>query len=480
MNDKIKRFTFYNIFFLCAFCCLFMVLGLRSFADTSVTVNSISWNNRNNKVLNQIGYRLPSNKRYCLYIHNVNGWTNPYGEPTRAELCCNSDESFYQSYYTESYVKNSSDEWYLSSSNSNSGSLVTPYRVNSQSNLPQYFPGYSEHPNFYVFEGWGNEYQSSSGLPVFYNLSDVYAYIDNGTLPVIPYDDTLELDSFKVTTWGIGNLQVLFKSRFEVTWSDSRISTVQVIIKSSGGSVSFEGSSSPFKQKFEPELYVLKKGDVVHLTATPYMADGTYGTSLYYSFVFDDNVPGSNIYRKFTNTPYSDNTLTIPYTGVSGQPQSVTAPVDGVTTQNVYKVNYNPQTYEYGDINLYEVYYSPVIVYPSDTTDEEIDETQDVINNTYTTNNYYETTKNINIDFDVSFGDISGSDIQHGFDDFGNFSNGFGGFIAKLSTWVLALFPFLSPVVSIAIVFMFGLIVLLAIIALVLKIASVIADLIPF
>ena len=479
MNDKIKRFTLYNIFFLCAFCCLFMVLGLRSFADTSSTVHCEAWGNANKYHDYELGYRVPSDYRFCYYVHTINGWTYPFGTATRADLCTNYHGSIYRNWYDDYYLKNENDLFYLYSSNTGSDTETT-YRPNAYSNLPQYYPGYNEHPNFYLTEGFGNHYISSDTFPVFYNLSDVYNYIDNGVLPEIPYDDTLELDSFKVKSWGIGNLQVLFKSSFEVTWSDSRISTVQVIVKSSGGSVSFESSSSPFKQKFEPELYVLKKGDVVHLTATPYMSDGTYGTSLYSSFVFDDNVPGSNIYRKFTNTPYSDNTLTIPYTGVSSQPQFVTLPVDGVTTQNVYKVNYNPQTYEYGDINLYEIYYSPVVVYPSDATDEEIDETQDVINNTYTTNNYYETTKNINIDFDVSFGDISGSDIQNGYDDFGNFSNGFGSFIGKLSSWVLALFPFLSPVVASAIVFMFGLVVLLAIIALVLKIASVIADLIPF
>lgn len=438
MNDKIKRFAFYNIFFLCAFCCLFMVLSVNSYASNfniDITLSSEQ---------GQAHYILTGDDdyRYCLY-------KNAYGN---CQIMSNYSHTITGSYY-------SGDNYQYISWSITDEIQAGVYRCS-------------------VFSAIGSSIDLN--IPFFDDFESAIDYIETGNIQYPEYINDIELDSFKVTTWGIGNLQILFKSRFEVVWSDERISKVQVVLQSTGGKVSFESSSSPFKQKFEPENYVLKKGDVVHLVATPYTSDGSYGTSLYYSFVYDDNVPGSNIYRKFTNTPYSDNTITIPYTSVSGQPQSVNAPVDGITTNNTYKVNYNPITYEYGDLNLYEVYYSPVIVYPSDTPTEEIDETQDVINNTYTTNNYYETTKNINIDFDVSFGDISGSDIQHGFDDFGNFGNGFGGFIGKLSSWVLALFPFLSPVVASAIVFMFGLIILLAIIALVLKIASVIADLFPF
>ena len=475
MNDKIKRFTFYNIFFLCAFFSMFILLKYNSYADTSITVNSIGYQNENDKYEYTLGFRVPNTYRFCLYVHDINGWSNPYGISNRADLCCNGQTSVNYSFYSDRYIKDTNTDFWNIASSSSGNDVAILARPSSSST--QYYTDYASH-DLYIYDGWGNNYISASGVPIFTRLSDVYNYLDNGVMPTLPYDDTLELDSFKVTSWRFGNAQFAFDSRFEVTWSDERISLVQVILDSTGGRISFESSSSPFKQKFEPENYVIKKGDVVHLTATPYKSDGSYGTSIYYSFIYDDNIPLSNIYRKFTNTPYSDNVLEIPYTGVSGN-ETVSTPVDGITTNTTYKVNYNPVTNEYGDLNVYEIYYSPVVVYEVGTPNSEIDETQDVVNNTYTTNNYYETTKNINIGFDVNFGDISGSDIQNGYDDFGNFSNGFGGFVGKLSSWILALFPFLSPVVASAIVFMFGLIILIAIIALVLKIVSVIADLIP-
>lgn len=464
MNDKIKRFTFYNIFFLCAFCSLFIVLGLRSFASTNYDISAMNGRpgdpSGSVHTITQLIFSDNNDGRRFGILFNRTGYAFD-GTPTGVYfLYSNMGGNFNATVYYYTYNSDGS----LRGSSSNLQSVQFTY--NNDLNI------YKANFDFYN--------NSLSGLYVFTEMEDLQNYLIDGIIPELPFDNELQLDSLKVTSWQLGTSQIWFKSRFEVTWSDPNITLVQVIIDGTAKRDSFESSVTPFKQKFEPNTYVMKKGDVIHITATPYRSDGSYGVSLYQSFIFDDNIPGSNIYRKFTNTPYSDNTLTIPYTGVSGQPESITAPVDGITTNNTYKVNYNPVTYEYGDLNLYEVYYSPVIVYPSDTPTDEIDETQDIINNTYTTNNYYETTKNINIDFDVSFGDISGSDIQHGFDDFGNFSNGFGGFVAKLSSWVLALFPFLSPVVSIAIVFIFGLIVLLAVIALVLKIASVIADLIPF
>lgn len=462
MDDKIKRFTFYNIFFLCVFISLFLVLNLKSFARPSlqIVVREKTWEGDGYNSLPQYhviyvsDYNNPVSYNYCFY--------HVYDGDTRLNyLVCDSKYN--------PVVKVQSVDF-----NGNTGYFSDPLSevLNTSYGSVRVYPTFNymamrnpKNLDSVVFDGLA-----------FDNLNDAANYVLNGVVPELPFDETLKLDSFKITSWQIGTSQLMFRSKFEVKWSDERISNVQVrIVGTANSPTTFESNLSPFKQKFYASNYVMKNGDVIHFTATPYKANGEYGESLYYSIVYEDGLP-SNWYRKLVNTPYNDNTLTIPYNNVSGQPQSVTLPVDGVTTQNVYKVNYNPVTNEYGDLNLYNIYYSPVVIYPGDAPEEEIDQTQDVVNNTYTTNNYYQTTKNFNINFDVSFGDISGSDIQIGYDNTGNFLNSFGKLISKLSTWVLALFPFLPPIVATSIVVVFGLVVSVAIIVFALKIASVIAD----
>lgn len=456
MNENYKRYTFYIVFFLCAFIGMFIFLNIKSFAYPQFTLTSRNGNQGYERDYS-VQFRDSGNARLAIWINNPNNYP-------RYNFNFYSNENIILTFDVIDYYNASTQV----------GETSTPSLIEEG----VYTLGIPSKWSALNSSVWS--INTSPRVPVFYDYESMYNYLSTGELPQLPFDEELELDTFKVTSWSFGNTQAIFDSKFEVTWSNPEISLVQVILESTGGRISFESSNTPFKRKFEPENYVIKKGDIVHMTATPYKSDGSYGVSLYQSFVYDDRIPFSNIYRKFTNTPYSDNTLTIPYTGVSGQPQSVTLPVDGVATNNIYKVNYNPVTNEYGDMNVYEIYYSPVVIYPENTSDQEVDDTQEVVNNTYTTNNYYETTKNININFDVSFGDISGSDIQHGYDDFGNFVNGFGGFFGKVASWIVALFPFLSPAVASTIVVCVGLIVLLAIIAFVLKIASVIADLIPF
>lgn len=447
MNDKIKRYAFYNIFFLCAFLGMFMVLGLSSYANTNKSI--YSYNGVDNPTYYQLHFSALDDARYGIYLNRSGSYNGV--QLYQATFYSNVSQTFTGYFYSGSDV-------------------AQTYTFRSTK-----VDGY----NFYILNSFGFSFGNnrfSGDVPLFYDFDSLVNYLDNGVLPSVPFDENLKLDSFKVTSWQVGTSQAIFRSKLEVTWSDERISNVQVrIVGTANSPATFEGNASPFKQKFYAQNYVMKNGDVIHFTATPFKSNGEYGESLYYSLVYNDNLP-SNWYRKLVNTPYNDNTLTIPYNNVSGQPQSVTLPVDGVTTNNVYKVNYNPVTYEYGDLNLYNIYYSPVVVYPDYTPEEEIDNTQDVVNNTYTTNNYYETTKNFNIDFDVSFGDISGSDIQIGYDNTGNFLNSFGKLISKLSTWVLALFPFLPPIVATSIVVVFGLVVSVAIIVFALKIASVIAD----
>ena len=71
MNDKIKRFAFYNIFLLCAFFGLFMVLNLKSFAsDTDIVVTTS--NNGNTEIIST--FYLPKNYRFCIYVRNDQSW----------------------------------------------------------------------------------------------------------------------------------------------------------------------------------------------------------------------------------------------------------------------------------------------------------------------------------------------------------------------------------------------------------------------
>lgn len=457
MNDKIKRFAIYNLFFLCALCGLFMVLTLNSFAGTrSYTVYGRNGypNSGTNYNDYEIVYAFSDAYRYCIYIEHT-GDSN--GIPNyRARFLSNGSGTY-------GYIN------YISSYNS-SGILIGNNQISS--NLSFTGPNTSGYYESQMYIGNNN---FSGNLNIFYNLSEAENYILNGVVPDY-FDQNLKLDSFKITSWQVGTSQLVFRSKLEVKWSNPEISNVQVrIVGTANSPATFESNSSPFKQKFYASHYVMKNGDVIHFTATPFKSNGQYGESLYYSIIYEDGLP-SNWYRKLVNTPYNDNTLTIPYTNVSSQPTSVTLPVDGVTTNKVYKVNYNPVTYEYGDINLYEIYYSPVVVYPDETPDEEIDETQDVITNVYTTNNYNIINNNTNYDFNINFGDISENDIQDSYNDVGNFLNGFGSFISKIVSFFGILFPFFPTGVSIAIITAFGIIALLLIVALVIKIISAIKN----
>lgn len=453
MNDKIKRFAFYNIFFLCVFLVLFIFLSKKSFAAESLR-NATIYGYNGEIVRHEISFTYYKSDRTCVYLSNNNGSMDYYFFSLSQRPYDVID------YYT--YLQNNS------SGTSSSILNWTRSYVTVNGSTVYY---YGANPPVVM-----NRNISVSGVPVFYDVNDVYQYLYDGIEPELPYDDTLKLDSFKVSSWQIGTFQATFKSKFQVTWSDPRIANVQVrIVGTANSPASFEANASPFIQKFSASNYVMKNGDVIHLTATPFTSNGEYGESLYYSLIYDDNLP-SNWYRKLVNTPYNDTTITIPYTNVSGQPQSVTLPVDGVTTNKVYKVNYNPITYEYGDINIYDIYYTPVIVYPDDTPEEEIDETQDTIINDYTTNNYNTINNITNYEFNIDFGDISNNDIQDSYDDVGNFLNGFGSFLAKIVNFFGVLFPFFPAGVSIAIITAFGIIALLLIVALVIKIVSVIKN----
>lgn len=450
----IQRF-FFNIFLFCFGFGLFLFVKLDSYAFPAFSFTSVNGNPgyENNY---SVVFRSTSDARIAIYVNNP--------QSLRKNI------TFYSNIHQDLYFDVVS---YGNSSVPDVGQLTLAVGGDLPENVYAYSVPYTWLA--LVYDIW--EFSTNPQVRVFDDLQALYDYVGRGIVPQPNFDSSLQLDSFNVTSWQVGNLQAVFRSQFVVKWSDPNISFVQVRVTGSANNASFESFVSPFKGKFYASDYVMKRGDIVHLVATPYKSDGSYGTSLYSSFTYNDDIPFSNVYRKYVNTPNNQNTLTIPYIGPSGN-EFNTVPVDGVSTNITYKVNYNPTTNTYNDYNTYEVYYSPVIIYPSNTTDQEVDDTQDEIINNYTTNNYYETTKNINLSFDIDFGDISTNDIGEGFNGVSGFFNGFGGFIGHLSNWILALFPFLPPIVAQSIVFMFGLVVLIAGIALILKIIGAIGNII--
>lgn len=453
MNDKIKRFTFYNIFFLCSFISLFVVLTTKSFASESLK-NASLYGYNGEIIRHVVNFQYYQSDHTCIYI-NINNGSMDYAFLSLSERPRDVIDTY--TYLQDGSTGTSSQNlyWYRSSI------IIDGHTVNF----------YVSYPPVLM-----NKNITGSGIPIFFDINDAYQYLYDGVEPQVPYDDTLKLDSFKVTSWQIGTSQLVFRSKFVVTWSDPRIVNVQVkIVGTANSPTSFEANVSPFKQKFYASNYVMKNGDVIHLTATPFTSNGEYGESLYYSIIYEDGLP-SNWYRKIVNTPYNDTTINIPYYNVSGQPQSVTLPVDGVTTNKVYKVNYNPVTYEYGDLNVYEVYYSPVVVMPDNLPSEDEEEIEDSIINNYTTNNYNTINNNTNYDFEINFGDISNNDIQDSYDDVGNFLNGFGSFVSKIVNFFGVLFPFFPAGVSLAIITAFGIVAILLIVAFVIKIISAIKN----
>ena len=449
---NVKKIAFYSLFLLCFGFGLFLFNKVDSYAFPSFSYTCVNGNPGFEHDYSVV-FRSTDNYRLAIYL------PNPTVNRKNITFYSNSNTSrlYFDvvSYGGESvpdvgYFENSYD------SNLPSGvySFNVPYTWQA---LTYYIWSFTTNPQ----------------VRVFTDLDSLYAYIANGTLPSLNFDSTLQLDSFKVNSWNVGNIQALFKSKFIVTWSDSRISLVQVRIKGTAKEVTYESSSSPYSRKFQADEFVYKRGDVIHLIATPFKSDGSYGESLYYTVTYDDDIPFSNTYRKLVNNNVNDNTLTIPYSGTSGN-DNVTLPVDGVTTTVTYKVNYNPVTNEYNTQNVYEIYYSPVVVYPEDTTEQEVDDTQTVIVNNYNTNNYYETVKNIDTNFDIDITDVSSGDIQNTYDDIGNFFKGFGVFVGKLALLFNGLFPFLSPTVSVVLVTMVGIIAVGAVVILFLKIFHII------
>lgn len=461
---NVKKFAFYSLFLLCFGFGLFLFNKIDSFALTQANIEYVgggqvgSWYSKNN-----LSFDFDISVRRFAF----------YGERITPDMA--SHEYAYRIYTNQTGVVNASGYayGYYWDTGERYNAIDQPIS-RTFFNYP-----YQVGQNIYAnLRGSGFDIYSRSpivtNIPVFFDMDDLVDYITNGTMPIPEYDETLKLDSFKVTSWAIGNLQALFKSKFDVKWSDSRISVVQVRITGTANDATYESSSSPFKGKFQADNFVFNRGDVIHLVATPFKANGSYGESLYYTVTYSDIIPFSNTYRKLVNNNVNDNTLTIPYIDTSGNNYNVTFPVDGVSTNITYKVNYNPVTNEYGDLNVYEIYYSPVVVYPDETTENEVDETQDIIINNYNTTNYYETVQDIDTNFDIDITDVSSGDIQNTYDDIGNFFKGFGSFVGKLALLFNGLFPFLSPTVSIVLVSMVGIIAVGAVVILFLKIFHII------
>lgn len=451
---NVKKIAFYSLFLLCFGFGLFLFNKVDSFAFPPFSYTCVNGNAGSESTYSVVFQETSSSTRFCIYVEPYASGSSRY----RTRLLSNNDSALYLSVVS-------------------GGSSWPDSVVCRNAELGQPNGVYIKWPEnsdvlFGLFEAvWS--FTTNPSIRVFDDLEVAYHYILTGEYPLPNYDETLKLDSFKVNSWNVGNIQALFKSNFVVTWSDSRISFVQVRIIGSANVATFESSLSPYKGRFQADNYVMRNGDVIHLVATPFKSDGSYGESLYYTVTYSDKIPFSNNYRKLVNNNVNDNTLTIPYSGTSGN-DNVTLPVDGVTTNVTYKVNYNPVTNEYNNQNVYEIYYSPVVVYPEDISEREVDDTQTVIVNNYNTNNYYETVKNIDTNFDIDITDVSSGDIQNTYDDIGDFFKGFGGFVGKLALLFNGLFPFLSPIVSVVLVTMVSIIAVGAVVILFLKIFHII------
>lgn len=449
MYQKIKC-AFFNILLFCFGFGLFLFNKVDSYAFPAFSYTCVNGNVGYETTYSVVFQETSSSIRFCLYVEPYASGSSRY----RVRLLSNDSSALYLSVV-------SGDSSWPDSVVCRNADLGQPNGV------------YIKWPNntevfSALFEAvWS--FSCNPSVRIFDDIDVAYNYILTGEYPLPNYDSTLQLDSFKVSSWNIGNLQWAFKSKFDVKWSDSRISFVQVRIKGTAKEITLESSFSPYSGKFQANEFVYKRGDVIHLIATPFKSDGSYGESLYYTVTYDDNVPFSNTYRKLVNNNVNDNTLTIPFSSTSGN-DNVSVPVDGVSTNVTYKVNYNPVTNEYNTQNVYEIYYSPVVVYPDDTSENEVDETQEVIINNYNTTNYYQTVKNIDTNFDIDITDVSSGDIQNTYNDIGDFFKGFGGFVGKLALLFNGLFPFLSPTVSVVLVTMVGIIAVGAVVILFLKI----------
>lgn len=439
MNDKIKRFAFYNIFFLCAFIGLFMVLGLKSFADVRYYFQRNSSAPYTSFNILDFGEH-----KICLYKHNN----------TQLDICSLESSITVIDNYTNDNGNTTRTERNLSYESAQNGVYI--------------FRQLSGIINYISFNN------VETNIPIFENLSDCYNFLAGYSGEGV-FDETLKLDSFKIISWQIKASQLTFHSKLDVRWSDERIANVQVrVVGTANSPTTFEGNQSPFKQKFYASNYVMKNGDVIHFTATPYKSNGEFGESLYYSLIYDDGLP-TNWYRKIVNTPYNDNTLDIPYYDVSAQPQTINVPIDGTTENVCYKINYNPTTNEITNETVYNVYYSPVVVLPENTLEETENEVINYITNEYNTNNYYNIVNNISYN-DVSYGDVSEGEIKETYKETKDYFKLFRKFVKLLANIVGFIFPFLSGGVVLAITVGVGFITVLIIAMFAVKLIGKILD----
>ena len=209
MNDNVKRFNFYNIFFLCAFIGLFMVLNLKSFARPSlqIVVREKTWASPGYDYLPQYhvisvsDYNNPVSYNYCFY--------HVYDGDTRLNyLVC---DSKYSPVVTVQSVDFNGKTGYFS--NPTSEILNTNYgsvRVYPTSN----YQAMKNPKNLdaVVFDGLA-----------FDSLNEAANYVLNGVVPEIPFDETLKLDSFKITSLQIKASQLTFHSlrlcRYIIVWN---------------------------------------------------------------------------------------------------------------------------------------------------------------------------------------------------------------------------------------------------------------------
>lgn len=455
MYKKIQ-FTILNIFLLCVAFGIIIFGSLISYADTVRDVDII-FSSRNGTPDSQYGYNnivttvtIPSNSRCCLYLSYVNEFN---GTPIYTSF-------FYVSQgglYTIRRTVTSMPDGNTSSSSGNYSFTTSSENQGVFQNLSQFYGNNS----FSV--------SSNSGIacPIFTDFEDARSYIIDGTLPDKPFDDTIKLDKFKVYMKGEWNWD-LVRPQFNTVvvcpiWTNPNINDVEISIYAVDPSYryntvnySYDGNMSGQMQTLDVSGLTLH-GQKFVVRATPFTST-TRGVAIQYEFTFPENfdqpigqliIPSDNTYPYSTTIDISGNDV----------------PIEWTVTQTpiyVYETN-NIENYYYGEPVSYPV--------PEITENTSNNYYETYVNNYY--NTYNEVVNNYDVNFEIDISDVSGSDIQQTYDDFGNFFKGFGGFIGKLALLFSGLFPFLSPLVATTLVTMVGIIVLGAVVILFLKVLHI-------
>ena len=373
MNEK--RFSFFNIFLLCIFFGLLFFIKIDSFAvENSKTayVTGINGSQENDRMWNyfEVSFSYKPSQRTCVY-HT--GYQTPVVYSIGNDI-----PSTYSlvvtNLHTNTITQNTTEtiQWTSAGITTNS-----------------YY--------FYLPNGMGFSNTSASNIPFFNDFEDVRNYLINGTLPVLPFDDSLKLDKFKVISKGDWIQEVLNGFvRFDHIvcqpfWSDDRISSVELSVYASDPSYNYQPRNFTFDSDQSGQYHdfdisgLTLHGQKFVVRATPYSLTRK-GVSIAYEFTFPN---------EFTQ-PLGDLVIKEPNT----YPYSTTLDISGNDVPIEWTVTQTP-IYIYETNNIEQYYYQDPVAYPvpeitQDTPDNYYQEYVENYYNTYTyiTNEYNNTFDN--------------------------------------------------------------------------------------